>query len=42
MTITLARDKDAPTDAERRMASPLAIRGLTVSYGQKPAVFRSI
>tara|TARA_R110000764_G_scaffold75644_2_gene152557 strand:- start:14409 stop:15242 length:834 start_codon:yes stop_codon:yes gene_type:complete len=39
MTITLARDKDAPTDAERRLASPLAIRGLTVSYGQKPAVF---
>lgn len=31
-------EKEAAREAERR-ASPLAIRGLTVSYDQKPAVF---
>jgi manganese/zinc/iron transport system ATP- binding protein len=39
MTLTLAtRDGVAETGADVRNA-PLAVRGLTVSYGQKPAVF---
>ena len=49
MTVELAKsDSDANSDANRDMVSgqdvmaaqsPLAIRGLTVSYGEKPAVF---
>ncbi len=38
MALALAA-KDGVTLAEDLGASPLAIRGLTVSYGQKPAVF---
>ena len=37
MTLELARTREtAPT---ARADSPLALRGMTVSYGQKPAVF---
>ena len=39
MSVKLARDNGTATDAQRRADSPLAVRGLTVSYGQKPAVF---
>ena len=37
MTIALVSSTDADRDV--RAASPLAVRGLTVSYGQTPAVF---
>lgn len=37
MTVSLVSSKD--TDQAVRAASPLAVRGLTVSYGQTPAVF---
>ncbi|APG48545.1 metal ABC transporter ATP-binding protein [Phaeobacter porticola] len=43
MAVELARENGAPaSDAENRRdmdQSPLAIRGLTVTYGEKPAVF---
>ncbi|MFV1440106.1 metal ABC transporter ATP-binding protein [Phaeobacter sp. JH18-32] len=43
MSVELARDNGAPTAAEGIThsldRSPLAIRGLTVTYGEKPAVF---
>ncbi|WP_299287584.1 metal ABC transporter ATP-binding protein [uncultured Tateyamaria sp.] len=38
MSISLVTDRTA-SDEDARMASPLAIRGMTVSYGQTPAVF---
>ena len=37
MTLELASSRDAATTS--RADSPLAVRGMTVSYGQKPAVF---
>ncbi|MEL7130941.1 MAG: metal ABC transporter ATP-binding protein [Pseudomonadota bacterium] len=37
MTIALVTSQD--TDAAIRVTSPLAVRGMTVSYGQTPAVF---
>ncbi|WP_147109368.1 metal ABC transporter ATP-binding protein [Tateyamaria sp. syn59] len=37
MTLTLVTDRD--TDLAARVASPLAVRGMTVSYGQTPAIF---
>ena len=39
MTLTLATENGFIADDTRRTDSPLAIRGMTVSYGQKPAVF---
>ncbi len=39
MSIELAAVDGRNADQMRRDASPLAVRGLTVSYGQKPAVF---
>lgn len=39
MTLELATSNGAVTAENTRMSSPLAVRGLTVSYGQKPAVF---
>ncbi len=39
MSIVLATDAGFATDEARRAESPLAIRGMTVSYGQTPAVF---
>ncbi len=39
MTVALAAQTPAKPTAARREDSPLAIRGMTVSYGQKPAVF---
>ncbi len=39
MTLTLAAADGRPAPAEDLTGIPLAIRGLTVSYGQKPAVF---
>ncbi|WP_299151709.1 metal ABC transporter ATP-binding protein [uncultured Tateyamaria sp.] len=38
MNISLVTDRTASNESAR-MASPLAIRGMTVSYGQNPAVF---
>ena len=38
MTISLVTDRAEARETERR-ASPLAVRGLTVSYGQTPAIF---
>ena len=37
--LELAADHGRNVEAENLAASPLAIRGLTVSYGEKPAVF---
>ena len=37
--LKLASDHGVVSDAGIPADSPLAIRGLTVSYGQKPAVF---
>jgi len=37
MTLSLVTSYD--TDQAARVASPLAVRGLTVSYGQTPAIF---
>ena len=39
MTLTLATDNGQAAQNAQRVASPMAIRGMTVSYGQKPAVF---
>jgi manganese/zinc/iron transport system ATP- binding protein len=39
MTVELVSSHGAAPEAARQGESPLAIRGLTVSYGQKPAVF---
>ncbi|AXI48248.1 manganese ABC transporter ATP-binding protein [Sulfitobacter sp. SK012] len=39
MTLELATDHGVALSDGARNASPLAIRGMTVSYGQKPAVF---
>ncbi len=39
MSVVLATDAGFATDDARRAESPLAIRGMTVSYGQTPAVF---
>ena len=39
MTVELATIHGANPDKISRAESPLAIRGMTVSYGQKPAVF---
>ena len=39
MSVILATDAGFATDEARRTDSPLAIRGMTVSYGQTPAVF---
>ena len=39
MTVELASLNGTSAEDSRRAASPLAIRGMTVSYGQKPAVF---
>lgn len=38
MTVTLVTSSNATAEAAR-VASPLAVRGLTVSYGQVPAIF---
>jgi manganese/zinc/iron transport system ATP- binding protein len=38
MTVTLVADRSTEAEATR-VASPLAVRGLTVSYGQTPAIF---
>jgi manganese/zinc/iron transport system ATP- binding protein len=39
MTLDLVTNSAFKADETARADSPLAIRGLTVSYGQKPAVF---
>ncbi|MEL6450438.1 MAG: metal ABC transporter ATP-binding protein [Pseudomonadota bacterium] len=39
MTITLVNDALRAAAEVTRQASPLAVRGLTVSYGQTPAIF---
>lgn len=39
MGVVLATDSGFAADESRRVDSPLAIRGMTVSYGQTPAVF---
>lgn len=39
MTLTLVSDAAASRDNAVRLASPLSVRGLTVSYGEKPAIF---
>lgn len=39
MALQLAADRGRAAPGEDLSASPLAIRGLTVSYGEKPAVF---
>lgn len=39
MNISLAADHGVLTPVELRSDAPLAVRGLTVSYGEKPAVF---
>ena len=39
MSIELATTEGSSADDVIRAASPLAIRSMTVSYGQKPAVF---
>ncbi len=39
MMLELAADQGATLEDPDLSASPLAVRGLTVSYGQKPAVF---
>lgn len=39
MTIALAANRDAVPEHENLTDTPLAIRGMTVSYGQKPVVF---
>ncbi|MEM7598396.1 MAG: metal ABC transporter ATP-binding protein [Pseudomonadota bacterium] len=39
MNVTLAADHGVLTPVEARADAPLAVRGLTVSYGEKPAVF---
>mgnify|MGYP001795234881 FL=1 len=39
MNVTLAADHGVLTPVEARDDAPLAVRGLTVSYGEKPAVF---
>jgi len=39
MSIALAADRGILKNDDARAQSPLAIRGMTVSYGQKPAVF---
>jgi len=39
MSLILAARNGQSTEAAKRAASPLAIRGMTVSYGQKPAIF---
>ena len=38
MNIALVSDRSLANEATR-IASPLAIRGMTVSYGQTPAIF---
>lgn len=38
MTLALATDKGIAAE-DTRAQSPLAVRGMTVSYGQKPAIF---
>lgn len=39
MRLELAANNGTAPDGSGMMSSPLAVRGLTVSYGQKPAVF---
>ena len=39
MTLALVSNKVADTDRAARAASPLSVRGLTVSYGETPALF---
>ncbi|UYV37156.1 metal ABC transporter ATP-binding protein [Rhodobacteraceae bacterium D3-12] len=39
MSLSLAAKDGAPLAEERLADSPLAIRGLTVTYGEKPAIF---
>ena len=39
MSIALVSDEAAVADRAARVASPLCIRGLTVSYGETPALF---
>lgn len=39
MSVVLASRDGAITAENNRLSSPLSVRGLTVSYGQKPAVF---
>ncbi|APE44796.1 manganese ABC transporter ATP-binding protein [Sulfitobacter alexandrii] len=39
MSLRLATERPPETDANHRDSSPLAVRGMTVSYGQKPAIF---
>jgi len=39
MSLELASRNGIATEETRRATSPLAVRGMTVSYGQKPAVF---
>lgn len=39
MTLTLATENGFAAEDAARDESPLAVRGMTVSYGQKPAVF---
>ncbi|MEO1773417.1 MAG: metal ABC transporter ATP-binding protein [Pseudomonadota bacterium] len=38
-TVTLATEEGRPTPSVETGDAPLALRGLTVSYGEKPAVF---
>lgn len=39
MTLKLAANQGQPPTAEQLASSPLSVRGMTVSYGQKPVVF---
>jgi manganese/zinc/iron transport system ATP- binding protein len=39
MNVVLATDQGQITPIDQRLDAPLTIRGLTVSYGEKPAVF---
>ncbi len=39
MNLSLVKPRDPDADRAVRTASPLSVRGLTVSYGQTPAIF---
>jgi len=39
MSLTLVSAKSAEDDRKARFESPLSVRGLTVSYGESPAIF---
>ena len=39
MSLALATSNGAPAESGHAEALPLDVKGLTVSYGQKPAIF---